>query len=284
VTSQPISTRLVKLFQRCRKHVSDSTIHQFSWAPNPNWSAFFAPQKEIQAYFNAVADQHHLWPYIKLSHKVVDARWIEERQVWQVRIVKTDGRDLVISSPGLSEGETETSWVEECDVFVNACGFFNNWKWPDIPGRETFAGRMLHTAYWPTDADKDIDGKIVSIIGNGSSGVQVLPAVLSRAEKIYYHIRNPTWITPRMAEKFAGPKGTTLVFSEEQKRQWRDHPEEYLQYRKAIESNLNERFIMYMDHTPAQQAARKACLENLRDELAAKPELLDLLTPDYAVG
>ncbi|KAL1885008.1 hypothetical protein Plec18167_001665 [Paecilomyces lecythidis] len=259
-------------------------LYQFSWAPNPNWSAFFAPQKEIQQYFNDVADQHNLWPYIKLSHKVVDAKWIEDRQVWQVKVVKTDGRDLVISSPGITEGETESSWIEECDVFVNAGGFFNNWKWPDIPGRESFTGRMLHTAYWPKDADKDLDNKTVSIIGNGSSGVQALPAVLGRAKKIYYHIRNPTWITPRMAEKFAGPKGTTLIYSEEQRRRWKDHPEEYLEYRKAIERNLNERFVMYMDHTPAQEAARQACLANLKEELASRPELLELLTPDYAVG
>ncbi|KAH8805119.1 hypothetical protein F5884DRAFT_735997 [Xylogone sp. PMI_703] len=259
-------------------------IYQFSWAPNPNWSAFFAPQKEIQNYFESVVDQHGLRPYIKLSHKVTEAKWIEERQVWQVKIVKTDGRDLVISSPGITEGETETSWVEECDIFVNACGFFNNWKWPKIPGRESFTGRMLHTAYWPTDTNKDIDGKVISVIGNGSSGVQVLPAILPRAKKIYYHIRNPTWITPRMAEKFAGPKGTTLQYSKEQIQQWTEHPDRYLEYRKAIERNLNERFIMYMNHTPAQIAARKACLENLTEALAARPELLDFMIPDYAVG
>ncbi|RLL97709.1 hypothetical protein CFD26_105923 [Aspergillus turcosus] len=259
-------------------------IYQFSWAPNPNWSAFFAPQSEIRDYFKNVVDQHNLGQYIKLSHKVVGAKWNEDRQVWQVEVVRTDGRDLVISSQGVTEGQVGESWVEECDIFVNAGGFFNNWKWPKIPGREGFQGRMLHTAYWPTDADKDIEGKVVSIIGNGSSGVQVLPAVLPHVKKIYYHIRNPTWVTPRMAEKFAGPKGTTLEYSEEQKRTWSENPAEYLAYRKAIEKNLTERFSMYMDNSTAQKQARQACLDNLREALAAKPELLELLTPDYAVG
>lgn len=201
-----------------------------------------------------------------------------------MEVVRTDGRDLVISSQGVTEGQVGESWVEECDIFVNAGGFFNNWKGPKIPGREGFQGRMLHTAYWPSDADKDVEGKVVSIIGNGSSGVQVLPVVLPHVKKIYYHIRNPTWVTPRMAEKSAGPKGTTLKYSEQQKRTWSENPEEYLAYRKAIEKNLTERFFMYMDNSTAQKQASQACLDNLREALAAKPQLLELLTPDYAVG
>lgn len=257
---------------------------QFSWAPNPAWSAFLAPQEEIQAYFDAVAEQHDLKKYIKLSHKVTGATWSEDKQKWQITVTRMDGRDLAISSPNVSEGEVGESWVEEADIFVNAGGFFNNWKWPNIPGRESFKGRMLHTAYWPPDAQNDTHGKTVSIIGNGSSGVQVLPALLPHAKKIYYHIRNPTWVTPRVAEKFAGPKGTTLRYDEKQKQHWIEHPEDYLQYRKEIERNITQRFAMYMDHSPAQMQARQACLDNLRETLGAKPELLELLTPDYAVG
>ncbi|KAL2009965.1 hypothetical protein VTN00DRAFT_5772 [Thermoascus crustaceus] len=260
--------------------------YQYTWAPNPNWRSFYAPQRDIQKYLEDVCEQHDLWQYIKVSHKVVGAKWVEERQVWEVTVTRTDGRDLVISSPGVTEGETDDTWVEECDVFVNAGGFFNNWKWPSIPGREQFKGRSLHTAHWPHDADKDIDGKTVALIGNGSSGIQVLPAIIDRVEKIYVHIRSPTWIIARIGEKFAGPKGTTLVFTEEQKKRWREHPEEYLKYRKDVENDVNERFLMYMDHTPEQEAARKYCVENLAEKLkqGGKPEWIEPLTPDFAVG
>jgi len=272
-------------FQSRRSKTDESNL-QYTWAPNPNWKSFFAPQPEIQKYFQDVATQHDLWPYIKTSHKIVDAKWIEERQIWQVKVCRTDGRDLVISSPGVSEGETSDTFIEECDVFVNAGGFFNNWKWPNVKNRESYRGRLLHTAYWPEDADKDIDGKLVALIGNGSSGIQVLPAIIDRVEKVYVHIRSPTWITARIGEKFAGPKGVNLVFTEEEKTKWRENPEEYLKYRKAIEDDVNERFLMYMDHTPEQDAAREACIQNLRQKLESggKPELIDLLTPDFAVG
>lgn len=124
------------------------------------------------------------------------------------------------------------------------------------------------------------------MIGNGSSGIQVLPAILDRVEKVYVHIRSPTWITSRIGEKFAGPKGTNLVFTDEQRQRWRDSPEEYLKYRKDIEDDVNQRFLMYMDHTPQQDAAKKACLLNLKEKLVegGRLDLLDLLTPDFAVG
>lgn len=76
------------------------------------------------------------------------------------------------------------------------------------------------------------------------------------------------------------------MFSEEQKKRWTEHPEEYLQYRKDVENDVNVRFLMYMNHTPEQEAARKFCIKNLAEKLqgGGKPELVDLLTPDFAVG
>lgn len=72
---------------------------------------------------------------------------------------------------------------DEYDILVNGSGFFNNWKWPNAADRSKFKGRLLHTAAWPDDADADLDGKTVALIGNGSSGVQVLPAIIERVKK-----------------------------------------------------------------------------------------------------
>lgn len=123
----------------------------------------------------SVAEQHDLRRYVKTSHKITHASWIPEREIWQVTVTKTDGRDFVISSPGVTEGETLETFVEECDILVNCTGFFNHWKWPNVQDREKFEGRLLHSAAWPKDTDRDIKGKTVALIGNGSSGVQILP-------------------------------------------------------------------------------------------------------------
>lgn len=217
---------------------------------------------------------------------MTSAQWLEDRQTWKVTVCQTDGRDLVISSPGIREGETETTFDDECDVLVNCCGFFNNWKWPNVVDRSKFQGRLLHTAAWPQDADKDVDGKTVALIGNGSSGVQVLPAIIDRVKKVYVHIRSPTWVTTNFAAKFAGPDGMNYDYTEEQKATWAADPTTYLKYRRQIEEELNSRFGLYVDHTPQQAAAREFGVNEMTTKLKAggKEDLLKEMLPDFAVG
>jgi len=51
----------------------------------------------------------------------------------------------------------------------------SNWKWPDIPGLHDFKGPTVHTANWPQEVD--LKNKTVAIIGNGSTGIQLLAEV-----------------------------------------------------------------------------------------------------------
>lgn len=199
---------------------------------------------------------------------------------------KTDGRDLVISSPGVTEGETEVSFTQECDVFIDCTGFFNNWRWPNVDDRTSFQGRLLHSAAWPGDADKDLDGKTVALIGNGSSGVQILPAIIDRVDKVYVHIKSPTWITASFAQKFAGPGGSNFDYTEEQKNAWIQDPQSYLDYRRKIEAEINVRFPFYVNHTPEQKAARDYAVNDMSEKLkrGGKEELLHKMLPDFAVG
>ena len=55
----------------------------------------------------------------------------------------------------------------------------SNWKWPEVEGLDDFQGPLIHTAQWPKDFDHT--GKTIAVIGNGSSGIQVLPE-LQRGE------------------------------------------------------------------------------------------------------
>lgn len=51
----------------------------------------------------------------------------------------------------------------------------SSWKWPDIPGIETFKGVLLHSANYDTMAK--LDDKAVVVIGTGSSGIRIVPQV-----------------------------------------------------------------------------------------------------------
>lgn len=105
----------------------DIPIHnyQFSWAPYPHFTSYYAAGKDIQDYIERVADQHDLRNYIKTCHKVVCAEWIEDRQKWRVEIVQSDGRDRMASNRHSREGEKGPTFFEECDIFINATGCFS---------------------------------------------------------------------------------------------------------------------------------------------------------------
>jgi cation diffusion facilitator CzcD-associated flavoprotein CzcO len=229
-----------------------------------------------------VADQHNLRQYVRTSHKILGAKWIAEMQQWRVQIVRTDGRELMTSNRHTRDGEAGDPFTEDYDVLINGAGCFNDWKWPNITDREKFQGDLLHSAIWPRDAN--VVGKDVALIGNGSTGVQILPAILDQVKSVKVYIRSRTWVTAGFAQKFAGPNGTNVIFTEEQKMAWENNPEEYLKYRKAVESELNSRFRLYLKYSQEQTEARKFSIGQMTEKLGAKPEIVDKLLPDFAVG
>ncbi|RFU31050.1 hypothetical protein B7463_g5281, partial [Scytalidium lignicola] len=135
-----------------------------------------------------------------------------------------------------------------------------NWKWPMIPGIQSFKGDLVHSAAW--DPELSVKGKKVAVLGCGSSGVQIVPTILpgDRIQTLKFNvlhdanilrkdvkelitfIRTPTWITAGFAQDKADPHGTNFKFTEQQKDLFKNSPEEYLEYRKEIENELNKRF------------------------------------------
>lgn len=124
----------------------------------------------------------------------------------------------------------------------------------------------------------DLKGKRVAVVGNGSSGVQIVAKVQNEVAKLYTWIRSPTWMTAGFAQKFAGPNGANFecqYFSrielgsilpeahfffadtEKQKALMRDDPIYYLKYRKAVESEMNAGFMGFHKNTPESTAARE---------------------------
>jgi cation diffusion facilitator CzcD-associated flavoprotein CzcO len=70
------------------------------------------------------------------------------------------------------------SWVYPTNMFLS------NWKWPKLEGLTDFKGQLLHSARW--DSSYDFKGKKVAVIGNGSSGIQIVPKLGPGKYKIYH--------------------------------------------------------------------------------------------------
>jgi cation diffusion facilitator CzcD-associated flavoprotein CzcO len=151
-----------------------SHLYCFSFKPH-NWSRTHARQPELQQYLEETVDEFGLRPHLDLGVTVESATWDDDRHVWTVRLA--DGR------------------VETCNVLVSAVGFLNVPRYPDWPGLAGFEGPKFHTARW--EPEHDLTGKVVAVVGTGSSATQLVPAIQPIVKQLYVFQREPGWIMPK---------------------------------------------------------------------------------------
>ena len=80
-------------------------------------------------------------------------------------------------------------------MVVTAAGYLNRPRWPEIQGRETFAGISIHSARW--DSSLDLTDKKVAIIGAGCTAVQIVDACADQVDHLTVFQRQPHWVAPR---------------------------------------------------------------------------------------
>jgi cation diffusion facilitator CzcD-associated flavoprotein CzcO len=240
--------------------------------PNPDYSRYYVGGVEIHAYLKSVAQKHSIEKYIKYDHRLVTAIWNEVTGKWDLEIetIEANGEASIIR--------------RSCHVLLNASGLLNNWKWPKIPGLESFKGHLCHSARWQHDYDwKD---KKIAIIGSGSSAIQIVPELQPLVKEMKAFIRSPTWIAPSQGfvdpENGEGPKN--FHYTAEEKKKFRADPEEFLRYRKKIESDMNKTFETMLRQSKKQIGARKAFAEIMKQRLNGDEVLAEKLTPKWSVG
>ncbi|KAE8159352.1 hypothetical protein BDV40DRAFT_303306 [Aspergillus tamarii] len=241
--------------------------YQATFEPNKEWSTFYASAPEIHQYWKRVAHKYDCMKYVKLKHEVSEAVWDEQKSKWQLQILDTDG------------GST---FSDQCDVLISATGALNNWKWPNIPGLHDFKGKLLHSASW--DQSYDYNGKKVAVIGNGSSGIQIVPAMLPKVAHLDHYVRGRTWIAPTFARDEIDKRDVEIEnfsFTPEEIETFRKDHEAYQRFRKEIELELQSVHGTTILGTSEQVGAREVFLENMKRRLSRKPELLSGLVPSF---
>lgn len=153
-----------------------------------NWSERYATQPEILDYLNHVADRFDLRRSIEFGTRVTAAHFDEATDLWTLTTEPTDGADATASD--VADARTLS-----CRHCVFATGSLSVANYPDIPGREDFAGRILHTAQWPHEK-VDFTGLRVGVIGTGSSGIQLVPEVAREAASVTVFQRTPNYSIP----------------------------------------------------------------------------------------
>jgi len=88
--------------------------------------------------------------------------------------------------------------------------------------------------------------------------------------------RSKTWITPEFAAELA-PKGRSTFFSELQKDTWENNKDEYLKYRKQVESTMNKFFDMQFKESDLQKTVFENFSKTMKERLGHNKELISKL-------
>ncbi|KAH8691878.1 hypothetical protein BGW36DRAFT_431121 [Talaromyces proteolyticus] len=254
-----------------------SHIYTYSFEPNPQWSTYFAYAPEILQYFRKFAEKHQCRRFIQVNSKVVAATWHPSEGIYKIVIEDT------------TTGETREDWSH---VLVNATGNLNKWKWPEIEGLHDFAGPKMHPSQW--DESVDFAGKTVGIIGTGSTAIQVVPQLQKISKNLKLFMRSPTWISPPfggdvLKDDIKGGQENTAsrqyVFTEEDKRKFREDPNFLLNLRQKIEAEVNLLFPFFERGTNLQKKMHSKMTEEMNTRIGSgHDELKKHLIPKWLPG
>ncbi|MFG2799507.1 NAD(P)/FAD-dependent oxidoreductase [Streptomyces pseudovenezuelae] len=227
-----------------------SHLYSFSFAPNPDWPRTFSGQEHIRAYLEHVTDVFRLRPHIRLNSEVKRMTWDSEKLRW----------DIETASGRLS-----------ADLVVSATGPLSDPKIPEIPGLDSFPGKVFHSARW--DHDYDLRGKRVAMVGTGASAIQIVPAVQPLARSVTLFQRTPPWVMPRMDREISGAERwlhRQLPFTS--------------QVRRGLLWGIRELQVQAFTKRPNELGAVEQLAKRNMARAIKDPALRAKLTPDYRIG
>ena len=160
------------IYPGCRCDVQ-SNLYSYSFEPKAEWSESFPSQPELWEYLRAVSSKYGLGRYLRLGHEVTSARWDAASGVWRVSTTAGDftARDLIAAVGALVEPSL-----------------------PDIPGIESFAGTIMHSARW--DNSWQAAGRRVAVVGTGASAIQIVPSIQPEVEHLTVLQRTAPFVVP----------------------------------------------------------------------------------------
>jgi len=151
-----------------------SHVYSYSFALNPDWTNTFSGQAEIWDYLRRCAQREGLGPHLRLGCRFEGARWDETEQRWRI---------------------TTSAGEHVARVLILATGPLSVPSVPDIPGLESFAGTVVHSARWRHD--HDLTGRRVAVVGTGASAIQIVPSIQPLVAHLSLFQRTPAWIMPK---------------------------------------------------------------------------------------
>ena len=211
-----------------------------------NWSERYAPQDEILAYAEHVAQRFDLNSHIRFQTIATGARFDEARATWELSVLPAPASDPTAS---FREPNADAVEVLRTRYLIMATGCLSTANVPDIPGMDDFSGAIFHTGAWPA-AGVDFRNRRVGIVGTGSSAIQSIPLIAAQAQSLTVFQRTPNYSIPAQngvidAQRVADIKANYADFRARNK-----------QAQPAFGADYPRRTDSVLDATDAEREAR----------------------------
>ena len=162
---------------------SDSDMYTLGYSFRP-WTAdqSIADGASILKYLADTAREYGIDRHIRFGHRVIRAEWSSTEATWTVDVEQGPQREVRRFT---------------CNFLYMCGGYYNYAKGhdPDFPGRERFAGRIVHPQHWTDDIA--YAGKRVVVIGSGATAVTLVPELARDAAHVTMLQRSPTYMVSR---------------------------------------------------------------------------------------
>jgi 4-hydroxyacetophenone monooxygenase len=256
-------TWLRNSYPEARVDVS-SFLYQYKIAKGYEWGHYYAPRDEVMDYLRHVVERFDIRRHIEFASEVTALRWDGPTASWLVTVRDARGERTIRSN-----------------VVFNACGLFNKTFEPQFEGMAEYRGCVFHTTHW--DHSLDPTGKRVGLIGNGSTGTQVMPALARRAGHVTAFQRSAKWILPVPDYRDPIPSELHQLFA---------HVPNYWNwycfwiYVSAANSQgaqiRDDRWIEHGGHFSERNDALRTTLTRfIHETLAGRPDLIEKSLPSY---
>ena len=160
---------------------SDSDMYTLGYSFRP-WDGekSIADGDSILQYIKDTAAEAGIDDHIRFNHRITRAEWSSDAARWTITAERTDTGATV---------ELTCGFLFSCSGYYR----YDRGYEPDFPGKERFAGTIVHPQQWPNDLD--YAGKRVVVIGSGATAVTLIPALATTAAHVTMLQRSPSYVT-----------------------------------------------------------------------------------------
>lgn len=242
-----------------------SITYEFSFEKRYPWDEHFGRGEAVRGYLNHVSRKYGARANTRFGHDLKTARFDEAGNRWMLTFTTAEGEHTAAAT-----------------IVISASGTFANAIVPDFPGKANFRGQIVHPSQWPEGLD--LTGKRVAVIGNGSTGVQMLRAVARDAAAVHVFQRTAQWISPR--ENYGMPMEPELSWLVD------NMPGYWNWWRYMATAALFDIHALQVPDAhwqanggkvnPGNDALRDTLTQYIHAQTGGRADLIDKLVPDYA--